>query len=72
MNEAERNELKLKIAEDTSYAVFRMSTGSLYVAMTGIDAAKEHLQQLIDDERDRVERREAENATMMDDEKSEE
>jgi hypothetical protein len=72
MNKAQRNEMKLKIAEDTSYALFRVTTGSLNAAMTGIDAAKEHLQQLIDDERDRAERREHENDTMVDDEKSEE
>lgn len=72
MIKSQINELKLKVAEDVAYAVFRMSTGTLSVAMTGIDAAKLHLQQLIDDERAREERREYEIEIMIGDEHSEE
>jgi len=71
MNKAERNELKKRVAEDTRYTTFGMENGNFDVAMIGIDTAKKHLQQLIDDEKNRAERREAENDTMRDDEKSE-
>ena len=31
MNEAQRNEMKLRVAEDTSYALFRVTTGALHL-----------------------------------------
>ena len=71
MNEAQRNELKLKVTQHTGYAMYHMATGDLVEAKYGLIGAKERLQELINEERDRTERREHENATMRDDEKSE-
>ena len=71
MNEAERNKLKLKVTQHTGYAMYHMATGELNAALSGLSIAMVRLHELIDDERDRAERREAENETMMDDEKSE-
>ena len=66
------NELKISIVEHLGYALYSLPAGHLQVTLREIKAATRGITQLIDDERDRAERREAENATMMDDEKSEE
>ena len=72
MNKSQRDELKIKVAQHTGYALYHLSNGELATVKQGLVAAQTRLQQLIDDEHDRVERREYENEIMAGDEKSEE
>ena len=72
MNEAQRNEIKVHVADSVGYALHHMTNDNLHIAVKAIQDAGLGILELIDDEIDRAERREHENDTMRDDEKSEE
>ena len=72
MNEAQRNEMKLHITDRAVYAIHYLVQNNLDTTKSALQEASRGVQQLIDDKRDRAERREYENDTMRDDEKSEE
>lgn len=71
MNKAQRNEIKVRIAYSTGYALHQLAHDNLYTVKSAMNDAAQGIRQLIDDAEDRVERREYENEIMIGDEKSE-